>query len=165
MKKFLTHYISAIFLALLLSTAVHGECATPMAKFPYISFDRIAIGGIQPLTSTRDYVRSVYEEPDKITRRPETGKFSDSDITETWEYGDSFSISFSNDWVFCLSVNGPNGLATPDGIKVGDSETKVISTYGRKWKLGYWYKSEHDCSLTIGVTNGKVTRIFAGWNL
>ncbi|MBQ7498323.1 MAG: hypothetical protein IJU00_10915 [Selenomonas sp.] len=165
MKKILAPFITLILLTILLLPSVQGECATPMAKFPYISFDRIAIGGIQPLTSTRDYVRSVYGEPDKITKRPETGKFSDSDITETWDYGDSFSISFSNDIVYCLGVNGPNGLATPDGIKVGDSESKIISAYGSKGKLGYWYKSEYDCNLTIGVTNGKVTRIFAGWTL
>lgn len=165
MKRLSTLLFSFFCLALLLAIPFQGECATPAAKFPYVSFDRVAIGGIQPLTSTRDYVRSIYGEPDKITKRPETGKFSDSEITETWNYGDSFSISFSNDWVFCLSVDGLNGLATPDGIKVGDSESKLISTYGRKWKLGYWYKSDNDCNLTIGVKNGKITRIFAGWNL
>ena len=165
MKRLSTLLFSFFCLALLLTIPFQGECATPVAKFPYVAFDRIAIGGIQPMTSTQDYVRSVYGEPNKIKKMDKTGKFSDIPITETWDYGETFSISFAEDKVFNLVSKGPNGLSTPDGIKVGDDESKVISSYGRKWKLGYWLRSDYECNLTIHVKNGKVTQIFAGWDL
>ena len=165
MKRLSTLLFSFFCLALLLAIPFHGECATPVAKFPYVAFDRIAIGGIQPMSSTQDYVRSVYGEPDKIKKMNKTGKSNDIPITETWEYGETFVISFAEDRVFNLVSNGPNGLATPDGIKVGDDESKVISAYGRKGKFGYWLRSDYECNLTIHVKNGKVTRIFAGWDL
>lgn len=165
MRKILTLFMSFIVFTMLLVNSMHGECKTPMAQFPYIAFERIAIGGIQPLTSTKEYVRSVYGDPDEIIKRPPTGRFSDSDITETWKYGGTFSIVFSEDYVFNIETTGANNLATPDGLKVGDGESKLISIYGHRGKLGYWYRSEHECNLAITVKNGKVTSIFAGWNL
>lgn len=164
MKKILAPFITLLLLTILLLPSVQGECATPMAKFPYISFDRIAIGGIQP-NATNDYVRSVYGEPDEITNRRGTKFYNEGDPDEVWIYGKTFSISFSNGKVYSVISEGDNGLSTPDNIKVGDNETKVISVYGQKGKLGYWYRSDNACNLTISVKNGKVTRIFAGWDL
>lgn len=131
MKKILAPFITLLFLSILLLPSVQGECATPMAKFPYISFDRIAIGGIQPLTSTRDYVRSVYGEPDNI-QHITNSRHPEDEPNEIWTYGENFIISFLDGCVFNVLTKDPNGLATPDGIKVGDSESKVISAYGRK---------------------------------
>lgn len=141
-------------------TASSGYCAS----FPKIAFNRVAIGGIQPF-ATKNYVRSIYGEPNKIIDRRDPKLHRDGDPDEDWVYGDTLIISFAQDTVFCIISSGPNGLKTPDGIAVGDSEAKLISAYGRKWKLGYWFKSDYDTNFTFHVKNGKVSRIFAGWNL
>lgn len=140
-----------------------GQCSTPVANFPKISLDRVAIGGIQPF-ATKDYVRSIYGEPDEISER-NSKSYDYSEPDETWKYGETFSISFANGKVFCLDSSGPNGLKTPDGIAVGDSEGKLLAAYGKGWRNGYWYKSEYDINLYFQVKNGKVVSISAGWNL
>ena len=164
MKRLHFSFTVILCLTVLLAFPMSGKCATPTAKFPYISFERVAIGDIQP-NSTTDYVRSVYGEPDEITNRRGTKFYSEGEPDEVWTYGKTFSISFANGKVYSVISEGNNGLTTPDDIKVGDSETKVISVYGQRGKLGYWYRSDNSCNLTISVKNGKVTRIFAGWDL
>ncbi len=162
-KKIIFSFLGIVcFIALSMGST--GYCSTPIAKFPMIAFDRVAIGGIQPFAS-KDYVRSIYGEPDEIIDRKGSRAYNDSQPDIVWKYGDTFSISFYKDTVFSAISSGSNGLKTPDGIAVGDSEAKLISIYGNKGKFGYWYRSDYETNLTFQVKDGKVTRIFVGWNL
>ena len=162
-KKIIFSFLGIVcFIALSMGST--GYCSTPIAKFPMIAFDRVAIGGIQPFAS-KDYVRSIYGEPDEIIDRKESSVHSDDGWDEVWKYGDTFLIWFDKDSVIIVKSTGPNGLKTPDGIAVGDSEAKLISVYGNKGKFGYWYKSDYDTNFVFGVKDGKVSYIAAGWNL
>lgn len=162
MKKLISSWLVLICLGLLLICA--GSSCHAAANFPRIAFSRVAIGGIQPF-ATKDYVRSVYGEPTKIVDLKNSPLYCEGNPDEHWIYGDSFSIDFAKGYVFCVISSGANGLRTPDEIGVGDSEAKVIAAYGRKWKLGYWYTSDYDTTFSVSVRNGKVTQIYAGWNL
>lgn len=166
MKKFLCLCFSTICLAACLLYPAAGKCMThaTSSAFPRISFNRVAIGGIQPFAS-KDYVRSIYGEPDKIHDLSKSPVPGDGNPDEAWEYGDSFRILFAKEYVFSIVSSGHNGLKTPDGIQVGDSEAKVMTAYGQKWKLGYYYVSDWDTFFTISVQNGRVKQIYAGWNL
>ena len=159
-KKIIFSFLGIVcFIALSMGST--GYCSV---NLPRIAFDRVAIGGIQPFFATKDYVRSIYGEPDEIKELKES-KAHGYGRDEVWKYGDTFTIYFYKDSVDLVISSGPNGLKTPDGIAVGDSEAKLISAYGGKGKIGYWYKSDYDANFVFGVKDGKVSYIAAGWNL
>ncbi len=90
--------------------------------------DQIALGGV-PIAATQDYVRSVYGEPSNI-------KKVSADMV-VWQYGDSFDVRFrymrintSGYHVTGIRSERANGIATPDGITVGDSVDKMWDMLG-----------------------------------
>ena len=132
-----------------------------------LSDDEIAIGGISPFTATPEYVRSIYGEPDKLSK----GNDHDGYYYEHWTYGNSFELWF---WEYkgklsvqLVKTTAANGLATPKGIKVGSRETEVLEKYGNPYipKNGsLWYKGRNGCDFVFSLENGVVTSIGAGWN-
>ena len=129
--------------------------------------EEIAIGGICPYTATPEYVRSIYGEPDKLSK----GNNHDGYYYEHWTYGNSFELWF---WEYkgklsvqLVKTTAANGLATPKGIKVGSRETEVLEKYGNPYipKNGsLWYKGRNGCDFVFSLENGVVTSIGAGWN-
>lgn len=79
---------------------------------------RCAIGGIR-IGSTKEHVQSIYGKPTSVQHY-------------YWIYGKSFTIGFNDRTNACLEVfsNGNNGLATPDGVKVGMDASILRKTYG-----------------------------------
>ena len=135
--------------------------------FGGIADERIAIGGISPLTSNADYLRKIYGEPDsKSSNRTED--------TMTWSYNQTFSLLVGKKGgIWQVRTEADNGLKTPDGIGVGSSVKAVRDLYGVPyWGMpkdpnnnAYEYRGSHDCVLTFLVKNGIVTSIVAGWNI
>ena len=149
------------------SSGSNGDSSYKKPK-SLLSDEEIAIGGISPLGSSRDYIQSIYGEPNDKTK-----KWSKAveDMVEHWKYGDSFEIYFyserreSPDLILCTAANG---LATPAGIKVGSRASEVIDKYGEpafKNSSQYLYKGAADCELVFGIENGRVCRIAAGWSM
>lgn len=124
--------------------------------------EEIAIGGICPYTATPEYVRSIYGEPDKLSK----GTDHSGHYYEHWTYGDSFDIWFwGNEGALVVQIvrtTAANGLAIPAGIKVGSRASEVEAKYGKS--KSYWYKGSNDCNLSFEVKNGVVVSIGAGWN-
>ena len=134
-----------------------------------LSDDEIAIGGISPFTATPEYVRSIYGEPDKLSK----GRDPSGNYYEKWLYGDSFEIWFSGEnklGVDVVKITSANGLATPAGIKVGSRVSEVQDKYGNPYfpyrgpSGSYRYRGRLDCDLVFAISNGVVVSIGAGWN-
>ncbi|SFH90617.1 hypothetical protein SAMN04487861_10812 [Selenomonas ruminantium] len=129
--------------------------------------DQIAIGGISPFGSSQAYIRSIYGEPTKISR---SWSKSWEAMVERWEYGDSFIMLFvgdSTEYPYLIKCTAANGLATPDGIKVGSPASEVITKYGKPpfaVNGSYHYKGRGDCDFVFSVANGVVTAIYVGWS-
>ena len=160
MKRFYMALASLICLTVLLALPITGKCETHAANDSYISFDRLAIGGVQ-IRASKDFVRSIYGEPIKIDDYRQYQKYNPNTPDEVWIYKDNFAVYFFNDIVCQVNSEGRNGLKTPDKIQVGDSEAKMIAAYGKGKKLGtrYQYKGEQNCYVLIQVVKGVVETI------
>ena len=92
----------------------------------------IAIGGVY-FGATKDYVQSIYGEPDKVFTKKQS-KGAEPPILELWQYGDSFIISFNpqNDKVEKIESTKRNGLKIPMGAAVGDNIFAVKNYYDGK---------------------------------
>ena len=132
--------------------------------------DQIALGGIPLLCTTKDLHR-IYGEPTEFDRQNRE--------KETWSYGDSFSVRFTlGKYIYgrnnslsqaLVSVSilseDANGIATPDGVTVGDSVEKMEAIYGEADKefmtrngdaYVYEYHSETSMRRLYFITNGGV---------
>ena len=135
--------------------------------FASISVDRIALGGIS-IDSSLKYVKSIYGTPIHINTY---------NNGQRWElkYGDGFLVQASSRsgenyeegtyYVDQVVVNKDNGIATPDGVRVGMKESVIESTYGEPFSVHqrdglsfYWYfdDSGKDKLLEFGVLDGVI---------
>lgn len=118
---------------------------------------RCAIGGIR-IGSTKEHVQSIYGKPTSVQHY-------------YWIYGKSFTIGFNEHSNTCLEIfcNGNNGLATPDGVKVGMDASILRKTYGAEDLAAKDYDSNDDVKvyyvpgvkqpemLVFWVKEGKIT--------
>ena len=149
---------------LLLGTLV----LTTGTAFGKISDDRIALGGIA-IGCSEEYVREVYGPPKTVGREFYAPR---GQYIREYQYGDSFSLSFLEDGtVFrMMSMELPNGIATPDGICVGSSYTDILTRYGEPDLRQidgevdhFWYFGEGESgNLVFHVSYGKVIGIVCG---
>lgn len=93
---------------------------------------RCAIGGIR-IGSTKEHVQSIYGKPTSVQHY-------------YWIYGKSFTIGFNEHSNTCLEIfcNGNNGLATPDGVKVGMDASILHKVYGTEDLAAKDYYSNDD---------------------
>ena len=89
-----------------------------------IAEDRIAIGGIHPDHTISD-VTAVYGKPVKAQTY---GNVTYYDYASN---GTTFQVMFDNGIVKNIRVVGNNGLATPDGLKIGSLKEDVVKAYGQ----------------------------------
>ena len=113
-----------------------------------------------------DDVRSSYGAPDKVdttNRHPLWRGFVD-----TYYYGSSFKVIFSDGSAVFMDTTLNNGLATPAGIRVGSQKQTVIDTYGEhdsQARNYYYYEATDNNTLGLKIifnSRGKVTAIYAG---
>ena len=154
--KLILSTVTMILMSMLISMTV---C---MASVPD---SEISIGGVSYGTSI-DEVRSSYNAPDKVDttdRHPLWRGFVD-----TYYYGTSFKVIFSNCSAVFISSTANNGLGTPSGIYVGNSKQSVIDTYGEpdnKTRNYYYYKDEDNNNLGMKFifnSREKITAIYVG---
>lgn len=83
--------------------------AAPVKDVPR---EDIAIGGIY-FGATKDYVRSVYGEPDRVSCKQ--GNEMEPMMLDVWQYGGAFAITFDakDDKVYKVKSTGKNGLKIP----------------------------------------------------
>ena len=105
--------------------------------FASISVDRIALGGIS-IDSSLKYVRSIYGSPNHIDSYAKGSCWK-------LKYGDGFFVWASSRgganyekgtyYVDQVIADKDNGIATPDGIKVGMKENIIEDTYGEPFSM------------------------------
>lgn len=117
MKKIFTFFLSAVFCFAVTLSAF----AIPV----YVGDGEIAIGGIT-LTSTEDYVQSIYGSPDSV-------RYENNAVwgyTHIVRYGSSFYITYSDrGGVISAKTTANNGLKTPSGFTVGQSIDAVTNYF------------------------------------
>ncbi len=136
--------------------------------------ERMALGGIH-VGDTSEVVKSILGEPD-------SQEYGYSQMTEKkfaiWEYGNSATIHYFEKngeyFVQIVKVDADNGLATPDGIKVGMDEKALKKAYGEPYfyiasKNGsaqYRYRNDRysQVEFVFQAMNGKITNIGLGFN-
>lgn len=152
----------------LLCTAMFTLVAAS-ACFAAITREQVELGGITT-GETREYVESIYGEPDS------------SSVNVMWggtncKYGDSFVITYTEKgYVIHISTSADNGIVTVDGIKVGSTLSDVRRVYGepknavrdRKTNHIYMYFYNVEGERKQGIrfdfdSSGNVTKIGAGY--
>ena len=108
---------------LILSILLLLSAATANAR---IADERIALGGV--------YVGQSVSEVDAIYGKPADISRSKANVAVMYynyrNNGTNFHISFLNNIVTDVNVEGNNGIATPDGIKVGTPKEEVLKILG-----------------------------------
>lgn len=101
------------------------------AKSAKITYDRIGVGGIK-LSMSEAQVRKILGKPLQVSDsflgaigKTRTLKYSGITV----ELGEGSKPGSYN--VYQIKANG-SGYATPDGVKIGDSQSKLIKTYGKR---------------------------------
>ena len=92
--------------------------------FAKISDEHFAIGGIY-VGQSISQVKAIYGEPVK------TDVFQDYKYCKYAKNDTKFNIRFKSNIVDYVYVEGNNGIATVDGIKVGSAKEDIIKTYGQ----------------------------------
>lgn len=156
----------------LLAAVAFLTMQTCLAAAPWkeIPEEDIAVGGIN-LGTTRDYVQSVYGEPDNIERK-NLNYGSEIIHLEINRYGTSFFVTYDLDTNRVVEVKstGNNGLKVPAGFAVGDNISDVRKYYNgagfsrKKNEQHYtadWYLNLH----FEADSKGKIKEIIASANL
>ncbi|WP_296903712.1 hypothetical protein [uncultured Megasphaera sp.] len=114
-------------LILLLLSAVFVFAMTLTAgayHITYVGDGEVAIGGVT-LTSTEDYVQSIYGTPDDVS-------YANNAVwgnTHTARYGKSFFITYdSSGGIIDVKTTANNGLKTPSGFTVGQ-DISLVTNY------------------------------------
>ncbi|ARV60539.1 hypothetical protein BZZ01_19590 [Nostocales cyanobacterium HT-58-2] len=131
-----------------------------------ISYERIGVGGVK-LSMSEQQVRHILGKPVKVTN----GFLGAVGKTRTLEYSgitvdlgeDSQPGSFR---VYQIKANSSK-YATPNGIKIGDSQEKLMQTYGKiemskngnVTYFNYGISQPSPTSFMFTVKNGKITEI------
>ncbi len=92
--------------------------------------------------STQDLTRKHYGNPDKIEN------FPDYNI-EKWTYND-FIVDFSGSGLFYITLKNEN-LATPAGVKIGQTFTEVFTILGETPNKKYFI--DHTLGNEIQIAN------------
>ena len=125
----------------------------------------ISIGGVS-YGSSIDDVRNSYGAPDKVdttNRHPLWRGFVD-----TYYYGSSFKVIFSDGNTLFISSTANNGLGTPAGVLVGMNRNTLRDVYGSPDGHAsnyYFYQSESNSYVGLKFmlnSQGKITAIYAG---
>ena len=97
-----------------------------------LSTDRMTAGGIYILQPKADVI-AIYGQPVKITKTEIVAGHRHTNYTyEYGRFGTTFSICMRNDVnVSHIYVEGNNGIATKDGIKVGTPVSEVKRILGK----------------------------------
>ena len=152
-----------VFMVLLLSSMMFASVCVAAA----VSDSEISIGGIS-YGASADYVKSVYGEPDRVTRS--NGSVIYDGPEQYYIYGNSFKVEIGGNKVVHISTTANNGLGTPAGVTVG-MDRKILDTlYGSPKNImrdkngyitGYYYRSERDnyIGLRFEIRSGKI-RLF-----
>ena len=96
---------------------------TASVCFASIRLEQTELGCIR-VGETRDFVESIYGEPDS------------SKVNHMWggmncRYGDSFDVTYTMDGhVIHISTTADNGIVTADGIKIGSTINDIMRVYG-----------------------------------
>lgn len=153
-RKEKNHMRKIVFISLMAIFCFAITLSTFANSTRYIGNDEIAIGGIT-LTSTEEYVQSIYGVPDNV-------EYNDNAVwgnTHTARYGNSFFITYSNTGgVISVKTTANNGLKTPAGFTVGQSIYSVTEYYSssalRKGKNFYAYNGSWEQNIMFKY-NGK----------
>lgn len=149
---------------LILSVLLLLTTATANAR---IADERIALGGIYVGQSASE-VDAIYGKPGDISRSKANAAVMYYNYRNN---GTNFHISFRDNIVTDVNVEGNNGIATPDGIKVGTPKEEVLKILGTPDKydkgtqvpdsayLAYNRASGKYGNLDIEIRYGKVFRI------
>lgn len=116
-KRIILLLMSAVFVfAMTLTASAH--------RMVYVGNGEIAIGGVM-LTSTEDYVQSIYGTPDNFS-------YSNNAVwgnMHTAQYGKSFFVTYDIDGkVVEVKTTANNGLKTPSGFTVGQ-DISLVTNY------------------------------------
>jgi hypothetical protein len=148
------------------TTPTSYEISQNTAQTTNLSYDRIGVGGIK-LSMSEAQVRKILGKPVKVTNgflgiigKTKTLKYSGITV----ELGEG-SKPGSYD-VYHIKANGSN-YATPDGVKIGDSQNKLIRTYGKikpsksgnVTQFNYGIDKPSPTIFNFTVKNGKVIEI------
>lgn len=91
----------------------------------YLPDSEFCLGGISVKgTSTIEYVRSIYGEPQLVSK---------NDHSAEYRYGDTVKIktsTFGNERVFFIETTDNNGFSTPSGLAVGMTAEDMLDMYG-----------------------------------
>ena len=138
------------------------EIAYGMPFYGGIPYEKVAIGGLQ-LGNTREYVKSIYGEPDSDETVENVLELVP---VQVWKYGQSLMIHFANGKIQRIVVSANNGLSTPDGLRVGMKEYDIKKIYGEPFSTKhdgfYNYRSPNFDWLLINTQNGSVSKITIG---
>lgn len=117
MKKIFSLFLSVVF--------CFAVTLSAFAIPAYVGNGEIAIGGVS-LTSTEDYVQSIYGSPDSV-RYENNVVWGNTHIVR---YGNSFYITYSDrGGVISVKTTANNGLKTPSGFTVGQSINAVTNYF------------------------------------
>ena len=72
--------------------------------------------------------KSIYGQPKKI---------AGNNGYDTYHYSNSFSVEFNDSKIWRITTKDNNGIATPDGVTVGQKPSVLIDIYGDPT----WYQS------------------------
>ena len=91
----------------------------------YLPDSEFALGGISVKDNvTIDYVRSIYGEPQLISKNDSSAEYS---------YGNTVKIkvhTFGRKNVFFIETTANNGFSTPSGLSVGMTADDMMDMYG-----------------------------------
>jgi hypothetical protein len=140
-----------------------SQNATQSAR---ISYERIGVGGVT-LSMSETQVRKILGKPVKVTNgflgiigKTRTLKYSGITI----DLGEGSKPGTYD--VYQIKANGSR-YATPDGVKIGDSQNKLIRTYGKVEasksgnvsQFNYSIQNPSPTNFIFTVKNGKVIEI------
>lgn len=128
--------------------------------------DPFMLGGIS-MGNNWQQVLSMYGTPDDIqVYVPEGYPNSRCRYACYYNYSLIFNLN-DNDYILDITTLSKNGVKTPHGIQVGDSESKLISTYGsdlQKYDNTYVFSVNGGYRgappvLFFSIENGKISKI------
>ncbi len=129
--------------------------------------DPVRLGGIK-LGDNWNNVLSLYGSPENTYSYSPEG-YPDSRCVYVYYKDYTFRINLnSNNYILDITSSGINGIKTPHGIQVGDSESTLINTYGNELnREGYNLYTLKDKGgfrgyppeLQFYIENGKISKI------
>ncbi|OKH53355.1 hypothetical protein NIES2101_10885 [Calothrix sp. HK-06] len=148
------------------TTPTSYEISQNTAQTTNLSYERIGVGGIK-LSMSEAQVRKILGKPVKVTNgflgavgKTRTLKYSGITV----DLGEGSQPGNFN--VYQIKANSSK-YATPDGVKIGDSQNKLISTYGKieasrngnVSRFNYSISNPSPTIFSFTVKNGKVIEI------